>query len=266
MKTRGIIAVVVLALVLAGGWFAWQRDVPQLVWQKVGPEPASLQPTNEGLSAAKVKRRAGAVVAVPEDPNGTLVMWFHGHGEQGDTILEGPQHVGTRDRLLDAGYSLAGADAGGDAWGDLASVKAYREAITWASRTAGTDQLVLVGQSMGGLASLQLADDLPDVAAWVGLSPVCNLASVAPGFTDAPEEPAERLSPVAGDYDGLPMLWFTSDNDTVVPRDSNTDVCSAEAADAGAEVEVVDVIGEHGNQSVFQPETLLEFLTQTTAS
>lgn len=263
-----------LALGLVGGGVAAvATDLHVLAWQKIGPTDSSLVPSAHGLKDARVERTTigadKATLIVPANPNGQLVIWFHGHGGNAEDIVSGGQVVGLRDALLDAGYTLAASDGAGQAWGNPASVSAYSALDAWASEQVTVKERVLFGQSMGGLASLQMIDDL-DARAWVGVYPVCNLDTVAPRFHTAPPAwglgsweagKVPGISPVdLSGTSGVDMLFFHSPRDTVVPKDSNTDTCAANAEASGASVEVVRVFGEHGNQSAYQPAMVVEFL------
>lgn len=270
MKKKAFALLTVGALAIGGGITAATTDLPVLAWQKIGPMPESLKTSAEGLSAAQVKRDIigsdNVVLAVPEAPSGDLVIWAHGHGGTADELFDGPQHVGTRDMLLDAGYSLASSDGAGQAWGNPESVDAYAALHDWATEQTTVKSVVLVGQSMGGLASLRLVDELPNVRAWIGLAAVCNLDTVAPAFDSAYEawgvdswESVPELSPIVPEAD-IPMLFIHSPNDSVVPKDTNADTCAAAANDAGADAQVVRAYGDHGNQSVFQPDRMIGFL------
>jgi pimeloyl-ACP methyl ester carboxylesterase len=268
-------AVTAATLVIAGGAVAISNDVPALVWQQIGPPDSSLLPTERGIAASTVERSTigedDVAVAIPPEQNGALVLWVHGQGGNVEEILSEEHHVGMRDQLLDAGYTIASTDGTGNGWGNEFSVLAYEALADWATNEAGTTSNVLIGQSMGGLASLQLIDTLPDVAAWAGIYPVCNLDSVAATFPAALDAygvaewvSIPELSPVipAG-VDGLPMLFFHSPNDHAVPMDTNTTECSRIYEQNGAAVEVVQVIGDHGNQSAFQPERMVAFLDES---
>lgn len=131
--------------------------------------------------------------------------------------------------------------------------------------------MALIGESMGGLASLQLANRLPHVKAWVGIYPVCNLATMTARYPDTalawPGGTADRLSPVdLSAMRGLKMMFFASPGDTVVPKATNTDRCAARATAAGASVQVVETTGEHGDKSTFQPALVVSFLDAATGN
>lgn len=204
-------------------------------------------------------------VTIPARPNGTLMIAAHGHGGTVEEWQAGTDQAALREALLGAGYSIASSDAGGNVWGAPASVTAYEDLYHWAAREAGARHVVLLGQSMGGLPALQLVGRIP-ATAFVGIYPVCNLATMTdkfPTFRQAwPDGAPADLSPVSPAYPpGFRALFFASPQDTTVPKATNTDMCAAVAAAAGADVTVVAAEGEHGDPSVFQPARVVEFLS-----
>ncbi len=203
-------------------------------------------------------------MSIPAKPNGTLVIAAHGHGGTAEEWQTGSDQTPVRKALLDAGYSIASSDGGGNVWGAPVSVKAYEDLYHWAAHETGSSDVVLLAQSMGGLPALQLVGRIP-ARAFVGIFPVCNLASMTdkfPTFRQAwPEGAPGSLSPVKPPYPaGFRALFFASPQDTVVPKATNTDECAAGGRAAGADVTVVAVKGEHGDPSAFQPAKVVEFL------
>lgn len=197
--------------------------------------------------------------------NGKLVIAAHGHGGNVSEWTNGKQQQPMLDALIDAGYSVAASDAHFDAWGNAQSVQDYKDLDAWAKTKSAFTDVVLLGQSMGGLPALQLLTELPDAKAFVGVYPVCDLGTVAPRFADTakawPQGAAGHLSPVdLKGVTGKRMIFFASPGDTVVPKASNTDACAQAAKSAGTDVQVVQVTGDHGDQSAFQPATVVRFL------
>ena len=208
-------------------------------------------------------------ILVPDRPNGVLVIAVHGHRETVNSWLAEARQATVRSALLGSGYSLAASDGAGEGWGNAKSVAAYTDLYAWAQKSAPFTRVVLIGESMGGLASLQLATRLPNVKAWVGIYPVCNLSTMTVRFADIalawPGGTTGRLSPVnLSKTRGLRMIFFASPGDTIVPKSTNTDLCAARATAAGANVRVVQVRGEHGDVSAFQPALVVSFLNTAT--
>lgn len=208
-------------------------------------------------------------IVSPVTPNGRLVIYVHGSSELGNAFTQGIKLPMT-ETLLAAGYTVAGHDAGGNNWGNAASVDAQVDlynAVPGAQKAAG---VYLWGQSMGGLASLEAIDRLPNVKAWAGIYPVCNLQAeydhpdlagfIAQAYPTGLGSALATLSPVAPvRLGGLPMIFWHSPADTVVPKVSNTDLCAAQYAAAGAVTTVVSTVGDHGDPSNFDGPALLAF-------
>jgi hypothetical protein len=60
-------------------------------------------------------------------------------------------------------------------------------------------------------------------------------------------------------FRGLPMSFYASTGDTVVPRAGNTDALAAKVAGVASESDVIACIGNHGDLSHFQPSDLRAF-------
>lgn len=228
-----------------------------------------------GLAGAKTVtaeiRGQKANLLLPPNPNGTLVIAAHGHGTDVAEWSAGDPNkpklqTAMLNALMDSGFAVATSDAHMNAWGNPDSVADYTELAAWARGQGKFTSTALIGQSMGGLATLQLLGSLPDVSAWVGIYPVCNLSTVVAAFSNTaqawPEGTQGVLSPVpSGDLAGKRLLFFASPADTVVPKATNTDICAANAKKAGAaDVRVITVSGEHGHPSAFQPREVIAFL------
>ena len=229
------------------------------------PEPESLP---REIRATLGPDRVGLLV--PAYPNGGLVIAGHGHGGDVEEWLTGPDQAAMRDALLGSGYSLATSDAGGNVWGAPASVKAYEDLYNWAVHETRVQDVILLGQSMGALPTLQVVGKVP-ATKFVGIYPVCDLASMTDKFPTLrqawPGGPPADLAPVKPNYpSGFRAIYFSSPLDTTVPKATNTDVCAAGARAAGAGVTVVQVQGEHGDPSAFQPDMVMDFLAETSAS
>jgi hypothetical protein len=106
------------------------------------------------------------------------------------------------------------------------------------------------------------------VKAWAGIVPACNLRSIYDLGRFAPSIRAaygpklagalRAGSPVHIDYRrGLPMRFWASPADTVVPKALNTDVCAREARERGANVTVTTTGGDHGDPSDYDPDAVL---------
>lgn len=214
-------------------------------------------------------RGQDAVVIRPSRRTRKVVVYAHGSGERVENIFRDPKKEDMFVGLLAAGYALATNDAHGDNWGNAASVRDQRGLVAQL-RDRGLDDVYVLALSMGGFNGLQILDDVP-VKAWAGIFPACDLRSVYDlGLYRGPIRAAydrtgrrfgdamARRSPVEFDPpDGLPMRFWASPGDRVIPKRENTDACAAIARRRGARVEVTTTTGDHGDPSNYDAQGVL---------
>ena len=202
-----------------------------------------------------------AVLIAPTEQTQKVVVYTHGSGERVENIFRDPKKEPVFNTLLNAGYAVATTDAHGDNWGNAASER-DQLALVRELRERGLRDVYVLALSMGGFNGLALLDDVP-VKAWAGIFPACDLRSVYdlglyPGqIRTAYDRTGPRLgdamarrSPVGFDPpDGLPMRFWASPGDRVIPKRENTDRCAALADERGARVEVTTTTGDHGDPS-----------------
>lgn len=201
------------------------------------------------------------MLLVPTDKTPKVVVYTHGSGERVDNIFRDPKKEPVFNTLLNAGYAVATTDAHGDNWGSAASER-DQLALVRELRERDLAEVYVLALSMGGFNGLQLLDDV-SVKAWAGIFAACDLRSVYelglyPGqIRTAYDRTGPRLgdamarrSPVDFDPpDGLPMRFWASPGDRVIPKPENTDRCAALARERGARVEVTTTTGDHGDPS-----------------
>jgi pimeloyl-ACP methyl ester carboxylesterase len=204
-----------------------------------------------------------AVVARAPDPNGAAVLVVHGYQGDAWTPFAFDTMVPVTTALLRRGYAVAASDAHGNSWGSDASVRDYR-ALAAELADQRLEPRYVIGMSMGGLSALRLIAHLP-VRAWVGIYPVCSLRSIVRrgGYDESIADAhggevrraVARLSPALPrrGLRGLPMRFYASEADTVVPKGVNADRCAALARRRGARARVVQARGDHGHPSHFRP-------------
>lgn len=204
-----------------------------------------------------------SLVIVPRKANGGLVVFLHGWGQTRRSLLSRREEASVADALTEAGFTVLAADAKGKAWGDAASVADYRTLIAGTRARYRLTDVFLMGESMGGLATMQLARTLTDVRAATVWFPVCDIRTIHETRFQATIRSSWRgtsrapISPVAvGD---TPLMVWASPADTVVDAATNAAVCVAEAKSAGATVTYIQTTGEHGDPSNYQPATVVRF-------
>jgi len=214
-------------------------------------------------------RGQAAVLFVPTEKTQKVVVYTHGSGERVENIFRDPKKEPIFNALLNAGYAIATDDAHGDNWGSSAGERDQR-ALVGELRRRGLGDVYVLALSMGGFNGLQLLDDVR-VRAWAGIFPACDLRSVYdlglyPGqIRSAYGRSGRRLgdaiarrSPVDFDPpDGLPMRFWASPDDRVIPKRENTDACAALARERGAQVEVTTTTGDHGDLSNYDADGVL---------
>lgn len=232
------------------------------------PPGASSAVTGSAASVEQpvINGQAGLVLH-PVQPNGRLVLYLHGTGQLASSLLTDEQNAPQAAALLGAGYTVAGSDAHGDAWGNPDSVKDYLDLLGYARQNATFTSLYLLAESAGGIAGLELLNtpETGPVAGFAGIYPVCSLGSItslsesihsAWGF--GTNDAIKNLSPppITG---AVPMLLWASPEDTVVPKAQNADLCASTTEAGGGNAEVIATHGEHGDVSNFDSARLIEF-------
>jgi len=207
---------------------------------------------------------SASVLVVPAHPVGALAVFVHGSGQTRYSILRTKRDFIVARELVEHGYLVLAADAGDRAWGDPASVADYERLIGATARERHVRDVFLMAESMGGLATMQLAARVPDVRAVAAWYPVCDLRTMQhkPHFAAAIAKAwatGDRrvVSPVA--VPPVPITIWASPDDTVVSAAHNAAVCAAEGRRAGATVTYVHTTGEHGSLSNFHPAQVLSF-------
>ncbi|MGY1639803.1 alpha/beta hydrolase family protein [Geodermatophilus sp. SYSU D00703] len=239
------------------------------------PRPTSSPEPLPDLGAGVHDVRVGgedAMVLLPEQANGRVVVYLHGYEADSAALLNDVAFGEVAEGLVDAGYAVAASDAGGNAWGDPASVAAHADLAAAVTDLVDATDVYLVAESMGGLAGAQLVEQrrIPGLRGYAGIFPLCDLSSVYDDFAEsidaaygsAVEGALEELSPVALG-DAVPAVFWASDDDTVVDRGRNADVCAAQVVARGGSAVVVPTEGEHGDPSNFDLPALLAFFDAT---
>lgn len=182
------------------------------------------------------------------------------------------------DAFMKAGISLAGFDLG-EVRGAPKSTEKFT-AFYDAMVTRGfSPKPILLGQSRGGMMTLAWAFRHPDkIKAWVGIYPVCNLASwplkssKAQTLADFALPEAELVAKLKefnpiDNLQGLlankvPMFAVHGDNDVVVPYNDNTKLLKERyEADGGSfSVKIIPGEGHKVGPSFFECQELVDFI------
>lgn len=180
--------------------------------------------------------------------------------------------------FMKAGISIAGFDLG-EVRGSPASTAKFTLFYEEMVKRGYSPKPILLGQSRGGMMTLAWAFRNPEkVKAWVGIYPVCNLASwplqrseaaTLADFGMTKEElvaklsafnPIDNLAGLAANQ--VPMFAVHGDSDIVVPYDLNTQLLKEryEAAGGTIQVKVIPGEGHKVGPSFFACRELVDFV------
>lgn len=241
------------------------------VFVQQGAAQESLPKTAETFELGGGK---GFIYTAPKPAEGKPWLWYA-------PTLKGVSIVGRKmyfENFMKAGISIAGFDIGEVRGAPVSTAKFtlfYEDMV----RRGFSAKPILLGQSRGGMMMLAWGMRHPDkVKAFVGIYPVCNLASwplknskaqtlADYGMTEA--ELVAKLSefnPV-DHLDGLlatkvPMFIVHGDSDVVVPLDDNTGVLKQRYEAGGGKITVKIISGE-GHKvgpSFFECQELVDFV------
>jgi predicted esterase len=217
--------------------------------------------------------------AAPKPAAGKPWLWYA-------PTLNGVSLFGRKmyfEAFMKAGISIAGYDLG-EVRGAPASTAKFTLFYNEMVKRGYATKPILLGQSRGGMMTLAWAFRHPEkVRAWVGIYPVCNLASwplknskaqTLADFGMQENELVAKLSefnPV-DNLKGLlankvPMFVVHGDSDVVVPYDLNTGLLKERYAAGGGQIEVKVVPGE-GHKvgpSFFECQELVDFVLKHAA-
>jgi hypothetical protein len=214
------------------------------------------------------------IFAAPKPAEGKPWVWYA-------PTLKGVSLAGRSlyfESFLRAGISIAGFDLG-EVRGSPASTAKFTLFYDEMVKRGWSPKPILLGQSRGGMMTLAWAFRHPDkVRAWVGIYPVCNLASwplknsKAATLADFALPEAEfvgklsEFNPV-DNLQGLlankvPMFVVHGDSDVVVPFDDNTRVLKERYEAGGGRITVKLIPGEGHKVSpaFFECRELIDFV------
>ena len=213
--------------------------------------------------------------AAPKLAEGKPWVWYAPTLNGGVSLAGRPMYF---DAFMKAGISLAGFDLG-EVRGSPASSAKFTLFYDAMVKRGFSAKPILLGQSRGGMMTLAWAFRNPDkVKAWVGIYPVCNLASwplknsKKDTFADyaLPEaelvarlkefNPIDNLAGLAANK--VPMFAVHGDSDVVVPYDLNTQILKEryEAAGGSFTVQIVPGEGHKVGPSFFECRELVDFV------
>lgn len=214
------------------------------------------------------------VYAAPKPAEGKPWLWY------APTLksLAPAERKGYYETFVNAGISIAGFDLG-EVRGSPASTAKFTLFYDAMVKRGYSPKPILLGQSRGGMMTLAWAFRNPDkVRAWVGIYPVCNLASwsltsskketLADFAMTEPELVAKlaEFNPI-DNLQGLlankvPMFAVHGDVDKLVPYDLNTKLLKEryEAGGGSIQVKVIPGKGHQVDPTFFACQELVDFV------
>ncbi len=214
------------------------------------------------------------VYAAPKPAEGKPWLWYA-------PTLKGVSLFGRKfyfEPLMKAGISVAGYDLG-EVRGSPASTAKFTLFYNEMVKRGYSSKPILLGQSRGGMMTLAWAFRHPDkVRAWVGIYPVCNLASwplknskkdTLADFAMLESELVAKLAefnPIDNLHgllaNKVAMFVVHGDSDVVVPYDLNTELLKAryEAGGGPITVKLIPGEGHKVGPSFFECRELLDFV------
>ena len=222
----------------------------------------------------ELEGRKGFIYAAPEPAKGNPWVWYA-------PTLKGVEIVQRKlyfDAWMQAGISIAGFDLG-EVRGSPASTAKFTLFYDEMVRRGWSSKPILLGQSRGGMMMLAWAMRNPvKVRAFVGIYPVCNLASwplknsKRETLADFAMPEAElvaklgRFNPV-DNLQGLlankvPIFVVHGDSDVVVPYDDNSRLLKERYEAGGGRITVKLIPGEGHkvSPSFFECRELMDFV------
>ena len=226
-----------------------------------------------------VDGRKAVIHPATQPATGKPWLWYAPALKGGVSIV---QHKLYADACQQAGIAIAGYDLG-EVRGAPGSVAKFTRFYEEMVERGYSPKPILLGQSRGGMMTLTWAFRNPDkVKAWIGIYPVCNLASWPLKNSKVPTladfdmteseltfrlkefNPPDNLAGLAAAK--VPMFAVHGDTDVVVPHKDNTVLLMEryEALGGKFTVKIVPGVGHKVDPSVFACPELVEFLQEQT--
>ena len=233
------------------------------------------EPLPKKAEIFEIEGHKAVLYAAPKPAEGKPWLWYAPTLNGGVSLAGRPVYF---EAFMKAGISIAGFDLG-EVRGSPASSAKFTLFYDAMVKRGFSAKPILLGQSRGGMMTLAWAFRNPDkVKAWVGIYPVCNLASwplknskkdtLADFAMTEPElvaklsefNPIDNLKGLLANK--VPMFSVHGDSDVVVPYDLNTQLLKEryEAGGGSFSVKVVPGEGHKVGPSFFECQELVDFV------
>jgi len=207
-----------------------------------------------------------------------LVIYFHGAGtKQLDPFTDDSKIL--IDALLSKGYIVAHSQAHGDNWGSQTAQDDYLDLYNYIASAYNLSDVIFVGHSMGGLASLNMIakNTISAVTKWYGVFPVTNLSEAY--YTEGFSSPIEAAYGFSGSanyaaatsgndpnlYSGSAYVnrkyaMTASSGDVLIFKATNSDLINSKLTGSGIYSYIISATGNHGDKSHFIPKSIVSFV------
>ena len=206
------------------------------------------------------------------------LMYFHGSGGHDIDIVINSNESRILTPFLNDGYVVIACDYN-SRWGNDENMDNIRECINYFKERVNIGDIYVIGQSMGATVSINaIARDILKPVAYWGIYPCVNLTKAFENNTlkneikvsyniNSDEEFLDKTRgrDIIRDYDltfmrKVPTILTHSYQDTIVPREFNTDILKEKLTYIGCDVKVLNSYGEHGDASNFSDDVIKSVL------
>lgn len=210
------------------------------------------------------------------------LLYCHPRGGTEMSVLTESQMYNVYTNLLANGIAVVSHNQHGNGWGNQQSLDDMAISYRYIRDHYNLGPVVLAGASMGGVASLNIAQQrvIPGVVGWIGWYPICSLIqgytiagfsadiNTAYGITQQSQIPSayDPLQQFGYAFRGIPMRFYASSGDTTAVEASNSTPMAALVLPYTTEAVVVQCTGGHGDVSHYQPSDVLAFVQRVTAT
>jgi pimeloyl-ACP methyl ester carboxylesterase len=200
-----------------------------------------------------------------------VVIFFHGLDNHEGSLIADEPHKELTDDLVNAGFAVISSNAGGNAYGNPASQRNYRELAKQAVEHYRVQNVFLLAESMGAIAAANLlaSGDPPNVLGLAAISPVLNLANPPSEHRDAiassfPADSIEAVDPIGlppEEFQGKNVRIYATPEDSLVLTDVNALAFQARFGSV-ANISTVSCTGPHLDRSCIQGDDIVKWFTQ----
>jgi hypothetical protein len=198
-----------------------------------------------------------------------IVIYFHGLDQDEFSLTSDEAHKALSEKLLGAGFVVASSKAGGNAFGDPATLQNYRELGSMAREHFRVENIYFLAESVGAIPAINLLTlDYTPVRGVAAINPALNYASATPEWPALaaryPAEPVESLNPMdlpVNSMMGKRLRFYSSPDDTLVRANDNA-LAFQQRFGSVANISMVRCSGAHGDSSCLQGDDILKWFAQ----